>query len=376
MTPFKRWKRPKGPYYLWVTLPGRGRVGPWSTGTRNKALAKSMETYLRETALQDPELIRGLIEHKYNFRELWVARQEGRTEQLKQRAKDPLLRDVVERFRGLVRDIRIEQGLDQLLALSPEGARLSFLTGLRETSEGAKNVSDLCALAVRAGRKPNSVRRSLYRAISDLLTYEVGKVRRSMILTDVVKPGERDERDVTLTPEQITRLLEHADIEMRDLIEAALLTGVDRGPLLRLRASDFHAARETLRVPDTKTEARPRTLELSGAAAALLRRLTAGRGGDDRVFPLTHHQVEHRFRAIRAEAGLEHVRFKDLRGVFATYWEGSLRDLQQAMGHANARTTMRYIKGQAVRRRAQMDEVAERMGLARHLRLEKGGTGS
>lgn len=376
MAPFKRHGRKNGPYYVWVRLPGVGRVGPWSSGTKNREIARSMQNYVKETWLRDPELVRGVIAGKYSLRALWVARQEGRVDELRALLKDPLLADVVKKFRPHVRDRRIEDGLDLLLELAPAGARLSYIASVPTNPgdpSGAKNISDLCGTAMAAGRRPNSVRRSLYRSVSDLLKYEVGKVRTNMVLTDVVKPGEKDERDVKLAPEEIERILNLADDQMRDVISFALLTGIDRGPIERLEVRDYHPEDETADVPDTKTDARPRRIPLSAPAAAILRRLTARRRPSERVFGLTGRQIQNRFEKIREDAELPHVRFKDLRGVFATYWPGTLKELMQAMGHGNAKTTMRYIKNQPVAKRDQMDAVAERMGLTRpYLRAEGG----
>lgn len=366
--PYRKKARPY--WHVWLTLPGFGRVGPWSTGTRQKALARSMEDYLREAVLRDPRLVRGVVEGRYSLRDLWVAKLEGRTADLLRLATDPPLPEVIRRFETTVSDRRTLHGIAQLREAAPEGARLSWLAR-------ARCITDLCADAIAAGRKPNSVRRSLYRAIVDLLAYELGKVRRAEILMDVVKPGEDDSRDVTLRPEEIRRLLDACDVQFRPLVTLAILTGVDRGPLLRLRPADFNADACTLRVRDTKTRSRPRTLEVSDATAAILRRICAGRAPGDRLFPWSKTAVHARWHAARADAGVPHVRFKDLRHVFATLWVeagGSLKDLGGVLGHTQGSTTLRYTARQPHRRRAQMELVAASLDLETpHLKLETAG---
>ena len=45
----RRGKQNKRPcYYVWVTLPGFGRVGPWSTGTTRMSQAQRIEQFLKE----------------------------------------------------------------------------------------------------------------------------------------------------------------------------------------------------------------------------------------------------------------------------------------------------------------------------------------
>lgn len=99
MAAFKKTDRPAGPYYLSPTLPGFGRVGPWSTGLRSKAQAESMERWLKETAVTDPEAVRGIVVGSYTLREAYVAHKERRLDALKQVAKDPPLREVLARYR-------------------------------------------------------------------------------------------------------------------------------------------------------------------------------------------------------------------------------------------------------------------------------------
>lgn len=357
-------------WYTAPTLPGFGRVGPWLTGPHAKRDADAVERWLRELALTKPQAVRGLVDRRYSLREAWVAHLEDRLAELELLAGDPQLADVVDRFRGVVTDRRTLDGLDMLLRLAPRNARLGWLTD-------SKNISDICATAVSEGRRPNSVLRSLYRAIVDLLAYEIGKKQVQPILFDVVKPGEDDAREVSVTLTEIQRLLELADAQMRDFVLAALLTGVDRGPLLRLRVRHFDEERGELDVPDTKAAGRRRRLALSGPALAVFRSAIAGRGPDEPIFPLTVNQVTYRWRELRKAVGRTDLRIKDLRHVFATYWTqagGPLKDLGAALGHTKRETTLRYTTAQASMQRELMDRTARAMGLGRaHLRVEEEG---
>jgi integrase len=367
---FKKHGRKKGPFYTWPTLPGFGRIGPYSTGLRSKALAQSVEQWLRDVAASDPEVVRGILAGRFSLREAYVAHKEGRLAALKAMASDPPLREVVRRFRSTVTDRRVQNGLGLLEQLAPRGARFSYLSD-------PKRLSDLLHDAVASGLRVNSVHRGLYAAIKAMLVYELGNAEKRRITADVVFRHEDDSRDVTLTAEQARRLLAACDEALRPLVAAAVLTGVDRGPLLRLTPAHVDLAAGTLRVPDTKNRERQRTLELSAAALAVLRLQIAGRSEGERIFSVRGSQVDKSFPRAAAVAGLPGLRFKDLRHVFATTWVqtgGGLKDLGGALGHSKASTSLRYTASQARAARNQMDAVAEKLGMGRaHLRAEKGG---
>jgi integrase len=369
VAPFK--KNDRRHWYLWPTLPGFGRVGPWSTGLTNRAQAAAMEAWLREVALVDPAVVRGIVEGRYTLRDAYVAAKERRLSALVERANDPPLPEVLTRYAPQVRDRRVVDGLEQLRDLLPRGARLSWLTS-------PKNITDLLHTAVAGGKRRNSVHRSLYAAIKGVLAYEVGKAEKRAITADVVFPHEDDSRDITLSAAEIRRLLAACDPELRPLVSLAILTGIDRGPLLRLTPAHVDFGNGTVRVPDTKAKSRLRTLELSAPALAILRTQAAGRAESERLFTLGPSAIDKRFRAAREAAGLPQVRVKDLRHVFATLWTasgGSLKDLGGALGHTQATTTLRYTASQRGAIRDRMEEVAGAAGLDReHLRVERGGS--
>lgn len=355
--PFRKPGRPH--WYVWRTLPGIGRPGPWSTGTKDRRLAQRIEDFLVDTALSDPALVRGIVDGRYTLRELWVARLEGRLEHVRGMAQDPPLAERVEAFRPLAANRRVRDGLRHLLRLAPRGARFSWLTE-------PKNITDICARLIDEGQKPNSVRRSLYRAIADLLAYELGKQRRQQILVDVVKPGEDDTRHVSATPSEIADLVRHADPEMRPVVLTALLTGIDKGPLARMKVRDFNERDGTLLAPDTKAKSRWRVLPLSEPAQAVLRKQVAGRAPDDPMFSVSYYAISRRWDSIRKAAGRPDLRFKDLRHVFATYFVqtgGTIADLGEALGHTDRSTTLRYTAAQLRTQREQMERAAKAMGL-------------
>lgn len=245
----------------------------------------------------------------------------------------------MEEVRDQIRDNRVRSGLDQLLRYADEGARFSWI-------QEPKNISRVCNQAINARRRPNSVRRSLFRAISDLLTLTLGKSQRQSILAEVNAPYEDDQRNVDVSGEQI-RVLVKLCLE-RDLVIAvvALLTGIDRGPLMKVMVAHWNTAEKLLTVPDEKASERFRILPIPPILAAVLDRLVEGKAQNERLFPHTTSQIRDRWEAIRDAAGVKELRFKDLRHVFASNYlrgGGELRELQSVLGHASVKTTMRYL---------------------------------
>lgn len=359
-------KKDRAHYYTWPTLPGFGRVGPWSTGATSKRLGDAMEAWLKQTALADPETVRGVVNGHYTLRDAYVASQEGRIDTLKRNVADPPLPEVIQRYERGVNDLRILQGLVQLGELAPKSARFSWLANPR-------NITDLLTKARSQGRKTNSVHRSLYAAVKGLLTYEVGNAKKREITADVKFSYEDDTRHVSVSPDQVATLLGACDAQMYDLAVAAMLTGIDLTPLLRLKRWSFDWEHQTVRVDDRKNRSRQRTLELSDTAAAHFRVLVNGLKQEDApLFPMSSSQATSRWIQVRRSVGLD-VRFKDLRHVFSNAWVdegGSIHDLGGALGHSKVTTSLRYTARQVRDQKDRMDRVASRLGLKhQHLKV-------
>lgn len=357
-------------WYIQPKIPGMDRFPQLSTGTPNKQQAASIEATIHKLANGGyRDLVDRVRSGEIKLRDLYIAELEGPVSltRLRDQVNDPTLAEAVEMFRPGITDKRIREGLDQLLALAPKGARLSYLTTPR-------NIASLVQRAVAGGRRPNSVRRSLWRAISDLLTHELGRSRKVAILSEVKAPGEKDTRDVVLTPGQIGKLLDACDEELRPLVLVAIASGIDQGPLLRLKVKHFEPS-GVVYVPDTKTASRPRALPLPAPAAAAMRQATVGREPEEEVFGLTYKQLRSRWEAARAAAGMPWLRFKDLRGVFGTYWAkegGSIRGLQGYYGHADPKMSLRYVKHLPQAGLEQAETAVRAMGLHRaHLKAEE-----
>jgi integrase len=124
-----------------------------------------------------------------------------------------------------------------------------------------------------------------------------------------------------------------------------------------------------------KTTGKPKRLPLSEDAVSVLRRRRDGRGAagkvvqlrsDDHVFRAGNtktgqNELEGDWYVIRAAAGLEDVRFHDLRHNFASVALGqglSLEIIGKALGHSKAATTQRYAHLADAPLRAAIEKVA------------------
>ena len=166
------------------------------------------------------------------------------------------------------------------------------------------------------------------------------------------------------SPEEVWALVRAADNEQDAAIFlTAAFTGLRMGELLALRIRDVDFEAEALRVTGnidiregvgTTKGGRGRTVPMvSDVAIVLARLLERGRftGRDDHLFPneagryLDGSALRRRYRQAQQRAELRPLRFHDLRHTFgslAVTQAQSTRELQEWLGHADARTTERY----------------------------------
>ena len=128
-------------------------------------------------------------------------------------------------------------------------------------------------------------------------------------------------------------------------VRLLMLTGCRKGEVATLRWSDYRAGHLFLR--DSK--AGPRTVWLSRAARDILENLPRTNAW---VFPVrgasqppSRHWLDIFWRRIRAEADLPDVRLHDVRHTYASFAlrQGeSVLAIARLLGHASARTTLKY----------------------------------
>lgn len=193
-------------------------------------------------------------------------------------------------------------------------------------------------------------------------------------MTDGSNPARRIrrfkevERCRILSRGEMARLfaaLPDADPAFARLVRLLLLTGCRVSEIAHSRASQVDSRRRVLVLKDSKSG--PRSVPLSEAAMLVIAGVNTEWLIPNRTGSGPWHQPQDYWRSFRAKVGLHDVRLHDLRHTFASYahLEGGLsqRELADLLGHKDLKTTQRYINsvdGQVV---ANMDKMANVMGL-------------
>jgi integrase len=174
-------------------------------------------------------------------------------------------------------------------------------------------------------------------------------------------PGHPEHgRERYLSADEITRLMGVLEQRRRqarwrdsvDVITLALLTGARRGELLGMAWDQLDLDSAVWTKPATSTKQRKaHRVPLSADAVALLRQR---RSSDTRSLRLVFRRgnsasgasrMDRDWSLIRAAAGLEDVRFHDLRHSFASLLVSAGESwpvIGRMLGHAKTQTTMRY----------------------------------
>jgi integrase len=177
------------------------------------------------------------------------------------------------------------------------------------------------------------------------------------------QPFKRSGDFRALTPNEVALLAANAEHDQdAALFEIAAFTGLRLGELRGLRWSDVdwlhrlvHVRRSYTRheIGPTKS-GKVRSVPLVDQAARALDRLSRREhftGDEDLVFvnavgdAIEESAMRRRFYRALKRAGLEHIRFHDLRHTFGTIAVQAfpLTDVKAFMGHADIQTTMVYV---------------------------------
>jgi integrase len=202
--------------------------------------------------------------------------------------------------------------------------------------------------------------------VSTLFTQALEWGMRSDNPASGIKGNDEAGRERFLTPQELARLLATLDsrpaheADAVDIIRLAVLTGARRGEILGMAWAQVDLEAGVWTKPAATTKQRKlHRVPLSPEAVAVLQRRREQQGvasgrvvrlRDDQVFragtsKTGGNALEHEWRSIRAAAGLEDVRFHDLRHSFASWLVASglsLPIIGAMLGHSKAATTERY----------------------------------
>lgn len=182
-----------------------------------------------------------------------------------------------------------------------------------------------------------------------------GVYRNPAAETEHLKVDNRIER--YLTEEETQRLLQAVRLspnaQLGAIVAFLILTGARKREALTVRWADIDLDRRLWRISRTKS-GKNRHVPLSDSALKVLLnqrvRQQAQGVASTFVFPNEHTgqpfvSVFYSWDAARRRAGLEDLRMHDLRHSFASFLVNagrSLYEVQELLGHADARTTSRY----------------------------------
>ena len=153
-----------------------------------------------------------------------------------------------------------------------------------------------------------------------------------------------------LTADEEALLVSDCADWVKEIVLFALNTGMRQDEILSLKWQDVDLARRTLTVVKSKN-GEQRTLPLNKAAISVLKKKGNVRHISGLVFPsqagtkINPGNLRRGFNAARGKAGIDHVRFHDLRHTFATRLVQRGVDLyvvKELLGHKSIKMTMRY----------------------------------
>ncbi|MBX3348865.1 MAG: site-specific integrase [Nitrospira sp.] len=302
-----------------------GRLKRWKVGSLNKTVAKQQEALLKT------DLMKGSVKSDH---ERLVTFEEWGLIYLE-------LEEVL-RLRSLkdrVNVVRLQLvpffGKKHLTAITPEDVE-----------------------AYRAQRKKYNGKAPSLQTINNdhiILKHCLNVARRKRLLTTnpaslVPIPNANNERDRVLTAEEWQRLHEVASPHLKPILLMAYHLGQRLGEILNLTWDrvDLHRGIITLRAVDTKTN-KPRQVPMTAQVKATLIELSRVRDiGHKHVFVYQRNpmrEVKTAFKTACRRAGIENLRFHDLRHCAATNLRRAGVDTTTAMqiiGHKSPLMWKRY----------------------------------
>lgn len=159
---------------------------------------------------------------------------------------------------------------------------------------------------------------------------------------------ERNRREKFLSADQVTEFLTAIPTPIRPIVVAALHTGGRRSELLNLNWEDVDLRSNTIQFRDTKgggDRAVPIDRTLRAVLRALPSRLAGGPVFLGRFGRLTRNELRSDFEKAVKKAGLQGLRFHDLRHSYASFLARAgvpLNTIRELLGHRTLEMTLRY----------------------------------
>ncbi len=201
-------------------------------------------------------------------------------------------------------------------------------------------------------------------AVLSVTVKEYGWLAKNPV-ANVTRPEDSKSRERFLSEQERFALLEACDASdcaaLAPIVRLALATGARKGELHGLLWAHVDLDRRVVRFVDTKN-GENRTVPLAPTAVDVLRAWRKGRLPAGAVFPFALTELDVAWRAARSRAGLDDVRFHDLRHSAASYLAmsgASLMDIAAILGHKTLAMVKRYSHLSEQHTTAAIDRMAE-----------------
>lgn len=166
--------------------------------------------------------------------------------------------------------------------------------------------------------------------------------------------GEAGPRERELSPAEEAKLLPVCGQDLRDLIEAGLMTGMREGELIGLTRIQVDLGERLMNFPPTKKGLK-RLMPVNERLYYLLCRRCAGLSPGDLVFSLGSEawqrwHIRNRLKVAVRKAGIQPIRFHDLRHTAASRLRRAGADMdfiRKVLGHRGMQTTDGYVHYEA-----------------------------
>ncbi len=170
----------------------------------------------------------------------------------------------------------------------------------------------------------------------------------------IEKLSEAGPRERELTVQEEAKLLPACGQDLRDLIEAGLMTSMREGELIRLTRAQIDLTARLINFPPTKKGLK-RFMPINERLFYLLCRRCARLSPGDLVFslaskPWQRWHIRNRLRVAVKRAGILPIRFHDLRHTAASRLRRAGADMdyiRKVLGHRGMQTTQGYVHYEA-----------------------------
>ncbi|MDD2656850.1 MAG: tyrosine-type recombinase/integrase [Patescibacteria group bacterium] len=221
-----------------------------------------------------------------------------------------------------------------------------------------KDIEDYKAMKIKFGLKNKTINNHiscLGTCLKTAVDWDIMEYMPKIKLLKIPAP-----LTVYLTEEECVKLLETADGIYHDMIQVALCTGVRLGELVALKWSDVDFSSKTLNVQRSITvgiEGTPksnkgRKIPIIKPLVELLSKLNSQKNSEyiftrkDGI-PMSQSQSEKVLKKIVQQANITKISWHGLRHTVASQMANTrgvnIQEVQKFLGHADLKTTMRYV---------------------------------